>query len=118
MSSFVNDVVVNFKDVVFNKYVRFDGRADRTEFWHFVLAEVIIGLTLSVLAAIFSKVAFIAVIFKFISFIVNIGLFLPSVAVSVRRLSDIGKGWPWIFVNFIPVVGSIWFLILMATPSK
>ena len=28
MSSFVNDVVANFKDVVFNKYVKFEGRAD------------------------------------------------------------------------------------------
>ncbi len=118
MSSFVNDVVVNFKDVVLNKYVRFDGRADRTEFWHFALAEVIIGLALSILTVIFSKVAFIAAIIKFVSFVVNIGLLLPSLAVSVRRLSDIGKGWPWIFVNFIPFVGWIWFLILMATPSK
>ena len=28
MSSFVNDVVANFKDVVLNKYVKFEGRAD------------------------------------------------------------------------------------------
>ncbi len=118
MSSFVNDVIVNFKDVVLNKYVRFDGRADRTEFWHFALAVIIIGLSLSILTAIFSKVAFIAAFFKYISLIVNVGLFLPSLAVSVRRLSDIGKSWPWIFVNAIPVVGWIWFLILMASPSK
>lgn len=32
MSSFVNDVVANFKDVVLNKYVKFEGRADRAEF--------------------------------------------------------------------------------------
>ena len=37
MSSFVNDVVANFKDVVLNKYVKFEGRADRAEFWQYAL---------------------------------------------------------------------------------
>lgn len=45
--------------------------------------------------------------------LVILGLLVPTLAVSVRRLHDIGKGGGWIFINLIPVIGSIWFLILM-----
>ncbi len=118
MSSFVNGVIANFKDVVLNKYVKFDGRANRSEFWQFVLAVFLIGLAFSILGAIFAKVKVIVILLNILNALVSLALLLPSIAVAVRRLSDIGKSWPWIFINFIPLIGQIWFLILMATPSK
>lgn len=42
-------------------------------------------------------------------------VFLPGLAVSVRRLHDIGKSGWMIFISLIPFIGSIWLLILMAT---
>ena len=45
--------------------------------------------------------------------IVILGLLVPTLAVSVRRLHDIGKGGGWIFINLIPLIGSIWFLVLL-----
>ncbi len=118
MSSFVNGVIANFKDVVLNKYVKFDGRANRSEFWQFVLAVFLIGLAFSILGVIFAKVKVIVILLNILNGLVSLALLLPSIAVAVRRLSDIGKSWPWIFINFIPLIGQIWFLILMATPSK
>ena len=118
MSSFVNDIIANFKDVVLNKYVKFDGRADRSEFWQFVLVTVIIGFAFSILGAIFAKLSVIVILLNIINALVSLALLLPFIAVSVRRLNDIGKSWPWIFINFIPLIGQIWFLVLMATPSK
>ena len=118
MSSFVNDIIANFKDVVLNKYVKFDGRADRSEFWQFALALVLIGFAFSILGAIFAKLKLIVILLNIVSGLISLALLIPAIAVSVRRLNDIGKSWPWIFINFIPLVGQIWFLILMATPSK
>ena len=46
-----------------------------------------------------------------------IALLIPSLSITVRRLRDIGKKWPWIFINFIPIIGSIWFIVLMCTRS-
>ena len=37
---------------------------------------------------------------------------IPSIAVSVRRLHDLGKSGVWFLINFIPFIGAIWFLIL------
>lgn len=118
MSSFTNDVIANFKDILQNKYIQFDGKADRSEFWQFALVSVLIGFAFSILGAIFSKLVFLVVILNILNCLVSLALLLPSLGVTVRRLNDIGKSWPWIFINFIPIIGQIWFLILMATPSK
>ena len=40
-------------------------------------------------------------------------MFLPTLAVSVRRLHDIGKSGWWILVGIIPILGFIWLVIYM-----
>ncbi|QJQ52402.1 hypothetical protein ADP71_40730 [Vitreoscilla sp. C1] len=44
-----------------------------------------------------------------------VAVFLPQLAVSVRRLHDINKSGWWILIGLIPLVGGIWFIILMCT---
>jgi uncharacterized membrane protein YhaH (DUF805 family) len=36
-----------------------------------------------------------------------LAIFLPSLAVIVRRLHDVGKSGWWFFIAFIPLVGAI-----------
>ncbi len=43
---------------------------------------------------------------------------LPGLAVSVRRMHDIGKGGGWIFISLVPLIGQIWFIILAATTGE
>ena len=43
---------------------------------------------------------------------------IPSIAVGVRRLHDIGKEGVWFCVNFIPFVGGIWYLYLCAQEGE
>ncbi|MDP4268718.1 MAG: DUF805 domain-containing protein [Bacteroidota bacterium] len=51
-------------------------------------------------------------------FIVALGLFIPGLAVTVRRLHDVGKsGWFYLII-LIPIVGAIWLLVLMFTEGK
>jgi len=47
--------------------------------------------------------------------IVNI---VPGISICVRRLHDIGRSWPWIFIAFIPVAGWIILIVFMASSSK
>lgn len=59
---------------------------------------------------------------KFIDYIIYI-LFLPvmiisMVSISIRRLNDSGMNPSWIFINFIPTLGNLIFLILMLLPSE
>jgi len=57
-------------------------------------------------------------LFVFIYFIFALAVFLPGLALTVRRLRDAGFHWALIFVAFIPFVGGIALMVLLAMPSK
>ncbi|CAH0435727.1 Putative membrane protein [Clostridium neonatale] len=48
-----------------------------------------------------------------INLLYSLAFLLPTIAVVVRRLHDIGKSGWWYLISFIPLVGVIWFLVLM-----
>lgn len=72
--------------MVLQKYAQFSGRSRRSEYWYFTLFSTIIGLIL--------KYAGIAAGSPFIDTIYSLGVLIPSIAVGVRRMHDVGKsGW-------------------------
>lgn len=87
-------------------YVAFSGRARRKEYWMFVLFNIIFAAVVGTLDSLL-KTNFI------ISSLYSLVILLPSLAVLVRRLHDIGKSGGWIFIVFIPLVGGIWLLVLL-----
>lgn len=104
---------MNFVDSVkacFNKYATFSGRACRSEYWWFSLFNVLVGVVVSAIS--------LAVKMPFLATLLQVLVFLPSLAVGVRRLHDTGKsGWMYL-VGFIPVIGAIWLLVLFCTDSQ
>jgi uncharacterized membrane protein YhaH (DUF805 family) len=102
----------------FSKYASFQGRASRSEYWWFgvfaIIALVILGVVFAVLEAADIPGAFVVGILL-VLFV--LGLILPGIAVTVRRLHDVDKGGGWYFIQFIPYVGFIWFMYLMVQPG-
>ena len=49
-----------------------------------------------------------------ICFLYAFAVLIPSIAVIVRRLHDVDKSGTWVFIAFIPFIGSIWLLVLNA----
>lgn len=94
-------------------YVNFSGRARRKEFWYFALVQV--GLT--VLAMIMDAIIFSAETGLFY-IVIALGLFLPSLAVSIRRLHDTGRSGWWFLISLIPLIGGIVFLVFCANDTK
>lgn len=94
-------------------YAKFDGRARRTEYWMFFLFNIIVAFLLGFLIGLIEVPAL-----SILSILYCFAVFVPILAVSVRRLHDIGKPWPWIFIALIPFVGGIWLLILMCLDSQ
>lgn len=92
------------------KYTVFDGRARRKEFWMFALFNFIITLIIAFIESFLDT--------QIISIIYTLAILLPSIAISVRRLHDIGKSGYWYFIGFIPIIGSIWLLVLMCKDSQ
>lgn len=91
-------------------YVVFEGRARRKEYWMFTLFNLIIFAVLYALAQSAS-------IFLVLYSLYGLAVFLPSLAVSVRRLHDTGRSGFWLFLAFIPIVGAIILIVFMALPG-
>jgi uncharacterized membrane protein YhaH (DUF805 family) len=94
----------------FRKYVDFNGRASRAEYWYFVLFTVLIGFPAGFIDGFLGTVIGTTGAIGFVALIVNLGLFLPSLAAYVRRLHDTGhSGW-WMLIS-LTIVGLIPLLI-------
>lgn len=92
---------------VLKQYADFNGRARRTEYWMFVLCNVIISVVLAVVAGIIRM--------PLLPSLYSLAILVPGIAVSVRRMHDLGKsGWVLLF-GLIPLIGGILLLIWAAT---
>ena len=105
---------------VWRQFANFSGRARRTEYWMFYLFNIIIIMLLYIplLIAAFSRNEWLLYGTVFLLFIYGLAMFIPALAVEVRRLHDMGKSGWWIFISFIPLVGSIWLLVLLCMDSE
>ncbi|ANE44004.1 DUF805 domain-containing protein [Deinococcus puniceus] len=104
---------------VLRRFRDFSGRSRRREYWIFVLVNWVIsfvlgfvdrqlgldfgveGLQIGILGGIFYLI-----------------FFVPSLAVDIRRLHDIGRSGWWYLIIFIPLAGAIWLLVLNVTDSE
>lgn len=98
---------------VLNHYADFKGTMSRRQYWMFTILSNVFAAVVSVCCICISGV-FGGVVYA----LCYLGLIVPSLAATVRRLHDIGKSGKMIFVAFIPMVGSIWLLILLCKKSK
>ena len=103
---------------VLKQYTDFNGRARRTEYWMFALFNMIfatIAMVLDyVLGISFGELGFYGPLYL----IYALAMFLPGLAVGVRRLHDVGKsGWMYL-IALIPLIGAIWLLVLMVTDGE
>ena len=96
---------------VLKKYAVFDGRAQRAEYWYFVLFNTIVSFILGFIDGILGT-------FNVLSGIYLLAVFIPSIAVGARRLHDIGKSGCCQLIAIIPIIGPILLIIWFATDSK
>jgi uncharacterized membrane protein YhaH (DUF805 family) len=87
----------------FSNYVKFSGRAVRSEYWYWVLFTVLGGIVAGIIDVVLS--------ISVISGLFGLATILPSIAVQVRRLHDLDRtGW-WIFLAVIPLIG--WIILII-----
>lgn len=112
-----------FVDTVKNRYAKFDGRATRSEYWYFILFNFII----SFIAVLLDRVVINPMLGAtpeqaqqggFLQIIIALALLIPSIALGVRRLHDIGKSGWWILVGLIPIIGFIVLIYFYVQDSQ
>ena len=99
--------------VVFTRYATFEGRATRAEFWYFTLFSVLITVGLMFLSVV-PILGYLAGL-GFLAW--GLGILIPTLALSVRRLRDAGLYWAWILLSVVPF-GGIALIVLWCQPSK
>ena len=85
---------------VIKKYSDFESSSSRKEYWMFVLFNIV-----------FSSLA--SIISPKISMLYSLFVFIPALAVTVRRLHDVGKSGWMLLIIFIPLIGPIWLFYLL-----
>ncbi len=115
-----------FWHVITKHYVGFERTATRKEFWlyaffHFILMCIIsCGLFLCVgtdsttydYEDIFPYLGWNFILILICLGVLNLLLFLPSLAIQIARLRDAGFHWVCILLHFIPYVGSLILFVL------
>jgi uncharacterized membrane protein YhaH (DUF805 family) len=96
---------------VWKQYADFSGRARRQEYWMFFLFNSIFAAVLYLLGGLWSG-------FSVLYILYTLAVFIPGLAVLVRRLHDIGKSGGWFFIVFVPIIGFIWLLVLLVTEGN
>ena len=112
----------------------FKGKINRKEFWLVVLANFIFISLLNILNIIsysnhsennggdlFGADAQYRLLFEItlgLIYFYSYAIFIPTLSLQIRRVRDVGKDWYWILINFIPVIGNIYYLIYLCKPSN
>lgn len=112
---FIRTREMSFEDAVasfWKGYFDFTGRSRRREFWYSAICNWLIAITISLLGVITIRQLASVMELMFTAMVV-----LPNLSVAIRRMHDIGKSGLMLLVSFIPVIGTIWVIILLAMDS-
>ena len=122
----------------FQRYAQFRGYASRSEYWWPWLVHTIIGFIFSLFTVIPMMTAMSEAIeaaqngdpsmtpvypasfyvMSGIASLYGLAVLLPNLSSLVRRLHDTGKSGFWFFIGWLPIIGPIWLLVLLASESR
>lgn len=98
------------------RYADFRGRSGRKEYWMFLLFQIMVSIAVNLVSFIGASMdsSLVAGLAAIVSVVFGLAMFIPGLAVSVRRMHDIDKsGWQLLWA-FVPLVGAIILIIFMA----
>ena len=95
----------------FDHYAKFDGRASRPAFWWWFLFTILVAIALQIMDGIIFNESMLLTI------VVWLGLILPNLSVSIRRLHDTDRSGWWVLIGFVPIIGFIVLLVFYLQKS-
>ena len=103
---------------VLKNYANFNGRSRRKEYWMYILFYYLFFMLVVFLDNLLEITIIENVPYGPLSIGYLLLLIIPTLAVAVRRLHDIGKSGWWMLISLVPLIGGIWFFILSVTDSQ
>ena len=106
------NIVESLETCLIAKYVDFYDRAPRSEYWWFQLSVIVImQIYYWIIEFWLTPLSLYWIVF---GVPVSVGLGIPAIAVTARRLHDIGRsGWDqlWALIPFIGTLVVLWWMI-------
>ena len=100
MSNIINCYVDMWKN-----FANFSGRTSVGGYWWAYLGNIIVSIVLGLIGV------------EVLITVYSLATLIPTLSIAVRRLRDAGKSWGWLFINLVPLVGWIIFIVLLCKPS-
>jgi len=100
-----------WNQAMLHRYSNFQDRASRSEYWWTNAINVLIGLLILDLSTRPGSVR------PALALAITVAIFIPEVALTVRRLHDTNRSGWWILILLIPVIGFVTLLAFMLIKS-
>jgi len=106
--------MVEYFKLAISKYAEFTGRSRRSEYWYFMLGNIILSIIATMLGVVLGET-----LGSMLSGLVSLALLIPSIAVGVRRLHDVGRSGWWFLIYFtgIGILVLIWWFASDSQPG-
>jgi uncharacterized membrane protein YhaH (DUF805 family) len=108
---------MNWYLAVLKKYAEFKGRARRSEYWYFVLFNVIISIVLAIVDRVIGTHSA-ETGFGVLGGLYALAVLIPGIAVGVRRLHDTNRSGWWLLIGLIPCIGLIVLIVFTVQDSQ
>lgn len=109
---------MKYYKAMFLRWLDFGGRSSRAEYWYAVLYNFLFGLVIELFALPFIfDFALFYIVAESLASLYGVITFLPMLALTVRRLHDVGHTSLYIFISIIPIIGEILLLYALIQPS-
>lgn len=104
----------------FANYFNFSGSTARATFWWWVLANVIILFAIGLVDVfLINSMLNLGVDdpSRALSTLYSLAILIPNIAISVRRLHDIGRSGWWLLIGLVPIIGALILIYFYVQPS-
>jgi len=95
---------------MWKRFVDFSGSSNRRDYWMAFLFHFVISSVLLIIYYMTSQSVYLYHIYTLVSLV-------PYISLMVRRFRDIGKGWYYIFIMLIPIIGIFIAIYWLAQPT-
>lgn len=106
---------VDYMKLSLSRYADFSGRSRRMELGMFIVMNIGASIVASILDGILGMSGMLFGLYGLFQAAVALGLFIPGLAVGVRRMHDQDKSGWWLLIAFIPIIGWIVLLVFYLT---
>tara|TARA_A100000164_G_C21674449_1_gene661257 strand:- start:56 stop:448 length:393 start_codon:yes stop_codon:yes gene_type:complete len=98
----------------------FKTKSTNKEYWLSMLINLFIILIFLTIGDVLIRFRFfiVAKLIVNLFYVFLFSSFLPFIALQIRRINMVEKSWKWLLINIIPVLGNIFFVLLVSRPEK